>query len=109
MTFDNDGKHLTVRTHVDAAERTREVEFRDVKRDTQPISFWEPLDVGSNEIRIEFSGKILDNSITFTRKVGEFSDETVVAKRADVAEEKAETTPAEAAPPTATNNVQPSQ
>ena len=109
MTFDRHGTNLTGRAHVDAVERTREVEFRDVRLDAETISFWEPLDLGGNEIRIEFSGRISDNSITFTRTVGEFSNETVVAKRADVAEEKAEAAPAEKAPPAATNNVQPSQ
>ncbi len=110
MTFDRDGQNPTARAQVEVDERTRQVEFRDVKLDGETISFWEPLNLGGNEIRIEFNGKISGDSISFTRKVGDFSNEEAVAKRAYDAEEKAEAGPKNAVPtevaPAAMNNAQ---
>ncbi|TWU58398.1 sialate O-acetylesterase [Rubripirellula reticaptiva] len=81
MTFDCGGQNPTANAKVKVEERTRQVEFHDVKIDGDTISFWEPLNLGGNEIRIEFNGKVSGDSITFTRKVGEFSNEEATAKR----------------------------
>ena len=46
------------------------------------ISFVENLKYQDMAIRVEYTGKIVDGEIQFTRKVGEFATEQLVAKRA---------------------------
>ena len=69
------------------AHRHREVEFRrrpivegTVKGDQ--IDFVENLNMEGQQIRIVYTGKISGDEIKFTRKVGDFADEPLVAKRA---------------------------
>ena len=46
------------------------------------ISFVEPLNFDGQEISIEYTGKMTgDNEIKFSRKVGDFATEDIVAKR----------------------------
>ena len=45
------------------------------------VSFVEMLNFQDNEIRITYTGKISGNEIKFTRKVGDFATEDIVAKR----------------------------
>ncbi len=86
FSFNRVGQKITGRAQVEAGERSRNVELRDVELDGQTLSFWEPLDLGGNEIRIEFNGEITNDSISITRKVGDLSNETVVATRASMTE-----------------------
>ena len=51
------------------------------KIDGETITFVEPLSFNGNDIRIEYTGKIDGDQIKFTRKVGEFATEELVAKR----------------------------
>ena len=46
------------------------------------IDFVENLSMEGQQIRIVYTGKISGDEIKFTRKVGDFADETLVAKRA---------------------------
>jgi len=45
------------------------------------VSFVEPLSFGGNDIRIEYSGKVSGDEIKLHRKVGDFAEEDLVAKR----------------------------
>ncbi|MEZ6134583.1 MAG: endo-1,4-beta-xylanase [Pirellulaceae bacterium] len=85
ITFGRNGQSPTASAQVAIEDRTRQVEFRDVEFDGDEISFWEPLDLNGNEIRIEFTGKISGNSIEFTRKVGEFGSGQATASRTSLA------------------------
>jgi len=49
------------------------------------ISFVEPLSLGGNDIRIEYTGKVSGDEIKLHRKVGEFAEEDLVVKRANAA------------------------
>jgi hypothetical protein len=51
------------------------------KLDGDTITFVEPLSFNGNNIRIEYTGKIDGDQIKFTRKVGEFATEKLVAER----------------------------
>jgi hypothetical protein len=51
------------------------------KLDGDTITFVEPLSFNGNDIRIEYTGKIDGDQIKFTRKVGEFATEQLVAER----------------------------
>ena len=49
--------------------------------DDDTITFVEALSFNGNDIRIEYTGKIDGDQIKFTRKVGDFATEELVAKR----------------------------
>ena len=46
------------------------------------ITFVENLDFDGQQVRITYTGKIAGDEIKFTRKVGDFATEELVAKRA---------------------------
>ena len=94
FTFDRISEKLAGHAEAILDGKTRQVELKDLQVDGDKISFWEALSLGGNEVRIEYSGRISGNSITFTRKVGEFANEEAVAKRSDAVEEKAKVAPA---------------
>jgi enterochelin esterase-like enzyme len=73
----------------------REVQFKDAKLADDTLTFVENFKFQENEVRIEYTGKVADNEIKFTRKVADFATEEFAAKRV-------ETGPAAAASPTAT-------
>ena len=84
----------------------REAELKEGKAAGDTISFVEMLSLQGNDIRITYQGKLSTNEIRFTRQVGEFATEELVAKRdaAAVPEQPAATrraTPADAANPEA--------
>ena len=55
----------------------------DGKVDKDTVTFVEMLKVQGNDIRIEYTGKIISaDEIKFTRKVADFATEELVAKRA---------------------------
>lgn len=58
--------------------------FSEGKLDGDIITFVEPLSFNGNDIRIEYTGKINGDQIKFTRKVGEFATEELVAKRSKI-------------------------
>jgi opacity protein-like surface antigen len=51
------------------------------KLDGDTITFVEALSFNGNDIRIEYTGKIDGDQIKFTRKIGDFATEELVAKR----------------------------
>ena len=58
-----------------------ETAIKNGKIDGDTITFDEVLDLQGNEIDIAYTGKIDGDEIKFTRKVGDFATETLVAKR----------------------------
>jgi enterochelin esterase-like enzyme len=63
----------------------RDVEFKDTKLDGDTLTFVEMLKFQDNEVRIDYTGKVSENEIKFTRKVGDFGTEEIVAKRVESA------------------------
>lgn len=75
--FKADGEKLTG-TATNGMGST-EIKEGTIKGDT--VSFVENLEFNGNAIRIEYTGKITGDEIKFTRKVGDFATEDLVAKR----------------------------
>src|SRR6266850_4516329 len=81
---------------------TNEVKLVEIKTDKDEISFVEPLTLQGNTVRIEHKGKLKDNEIKLRRKVGDFAEYDIVAKRVKETDAKAETKTAPKKPATKT-------
>ena len=83
FTFKQDGTNLTGKANSEIADQKHEADLNEGKVDGDAISFVELLNFQGNDIRITYTGKVTtgDNEIKFTREVGEFAKEEIVAKR----------------------------
>ena len=79
--FKVDGSKLTGVAKGGTADHPVESEIKDGKVNGDEISFTEIFKFEDNDIRIEYTGKVTDDEIKFTRKVGDFATEEFVAKR----------------------------
>jgi len=75
-----DGK-LTGKASVEVGGQKREVELKDLKLTGDTLTFAEGFKFQDNEVRIDYTGKVGENEIKLTRKVGDFATEELVAKR----------------------------
>jgi len=80
----NEGK-LSAKATAEARGEKREVEFKDPKLEGDTLTFVEMRKIQDNEVRIEYTGKVTDKEIKFTRKVGDFGSQEFVAQRAGAA------------------------
>jgi len=78
----------TYEFHVDGAKVTGkainqngQADIQDGKIDGDTITFVEPLSFNGMDMKITYTGKIEGDQIKFTRKVGDFATEDLVAKR----------------------------
>jgi len=78
----NEGK-VTGKATAEVGGQKREVEFREAKLEGDTLTFVEMLKFQDNEVRIDYTGKVSDNEIKFTRKVGDFATEEFAAKRVE--------------------------
>ena len=81
FTFKVDGEKLTGEA---AAERMGEkstVTLTDGTVKGDPIAFTEPLNFQGQDVPITYTGTVAGDEIKFTRKVGDFATEELVAKR----------------------------
>jgi GH35 family endo-1,4-beta-xylanase/enterochelin esterase-like enzyme len=87
FTFKQDGTKLTGTANSEVGDRKREAELKEGKVEGGAISFVEMLSVQDNEIRITYAGKLSadGNEIRFTRQVGDFATEHILAKREQTA------------------------
>jgi hypothetical protein len=81
-------QNYTFEFHVDenkvtgtATNDNGKTQITEGKIDGDTITFVEALSFNGNDIRIEYTGKIDGDEIKFTRKVGDFATEELVAKR----------------------------
>ena len=83
FTFKQDGANLTGKANSEINDQKRESELKEGKVDGDTISFVEMLNFQDNDIRITYTGKLSTNGneIKFTREVGDFAKEDIVAKR----------------------------
>jgi alpha-N-arabinofuranosidase len=83
FTFKQDGTTLTGKANSEVDDRRREAELKEGKVDGDTIAFVEMLSFQDNEIRITYTGKVSanGNEIKFTREVGDFAKEAIVARR----------------------------
>jgi len=75
--FKSDGEKLTGT----AANAMGSSEIQQGTIKGEDVSFVENVDFNGTAIRIEYKGKIAGDEIKFTRKVGDFATEDLVAKR----------------------------
>jgi len=80
--FKVDGTNLTGRAMGIRDNGTNDVAITEGIISTNGISFVESLRFDDNDIRIEYTGKVNGDEIKLHRKVGDFAEEDLVAKRA---------------------------
>jgi hypothetical protein len=82
-TFDLkvDGETVTGKAHYERAGQTGEVDLQEGKLVGDKISFVEVDEFQGNELRIQYTGKVKGDQIAFTRDVGGFATEQIVAHR----------------------------
>ena len=78
----NEGK-VTGKATAELGGQKREVEFKGTKLAGDTLTFVEMLKFQDNEVQIDYTGKVSDNEIKFTRKVGDFGTEEFAAKRVE--------------------------
>jgi len=81
FTLKQDGTKVTGKSIAELNDQKREAELNEGKVEGDTVTFIEPLKIQDNELRITYTGKISDNEIKFTRKVGDFGSSEATAKR----------------------------
>lgn len=81
FTLKQDGASVTGKASVEREGAKREAGLKDGKIEGDTVTFVEPLKIQDNDIQITYTGKIFDDEIKFTRKVGDFGSSEAVAKR----------------------------
>lgn len=82
-TFQQEGTKLAGKANSEIEDRKREAELREGKVDGDAVTFVEMLNFQENEIPITYTGRLSagGDEIKFTRKVGDFATEEIVARR----------------------------
>jgi enterochelin esterase-like enzyme len=83
-TLKQDGTNVTGKANSEVNGEKREAELKEGKLDGDKVSFVEMLNFQGNELRITYKGTLLTNEIKFTREVGDFAKEELVARREPV-------------------------
>jgi len=91
-TLKQDGTNLTGKASSEIQDQKREADLKEGTVNGEDVSFVEMLNFQDNEVRILYTGKISTNGneINFTRAVGDFAKENIVAKREQAAGDKPE-------------------
>ena len=80
--FKVNGEDLTGTAAFERMGEKGTTELKEGKVQGDKVTFVEMLDFQGNAIRIEYTGTVAGDEIKFTRKVGDFATEELVAKRA---------------------------
>ncbi len=76
-----DGDKLTGKASFERQEQKGEVALKDGKITKDGVSFVEPLKFQDQELKIEYTGKIVGDELKLHRKVGDLAEYDIVAKR----------------------------
>jgi hypothetical protein len=76
-----EGEKLTGKAFFERMGQKGEAVLTEGKVVGDQISFVEPMDFQGNSVRIEYKGTVKGDEIAFTRNVGDFASEQLVAKR----------------------------
>lgn len=87
-----DGK-VTAKATADTDGQKRDIEFKEAKLDGDTLTFVELRQIQDREIEIDFTGKVSDKGIHFTRKVGEFGSQEADATRVAASNARADDRP----------------
>jgi len=82
-TLKQDGDKVTGKANSDIAGEKRQVELKEGKLEADMLTFVEVFEFQGTEIRIEYKGKVSGDEIRFTRNVGEFATEELIARRGE--------------------------
>ena len=80
--FKVEGEKLTGKAISERQDQKIEAEIKDGKIVKDEVSFTEILKIQDQEIVVEYKGKIAGDELKLHRKVGEFAEYNLVAKRA---------------------------
>lgn len=80
-TLNQEGTNLTGKANSEINGEKHQVELKEGLVEGDTVSFVEMMNFQGNDIRITYTGKVSTNEIKFTREVGDFAKEDVVAKR----------------------------
>ena len=75
------GEKVTGKAFFERMGQKGEADLLEGKLVGDKVSFVEMLDAMGNTVRIEYDGTVKGDEIAFTRKVGEFGTEQIVARR----------------------------
>ncbi len=81
FTFKVEGEKLTGEANAERMGEKSTVPLKDGTVKGDQIAFTEPLDFQGQQVPISYTGTIAGDEIKFTRKVGDFATEELVAKR----------------------------
>ncbi len=81
FTFRVEGEKVIGIAESEIMGEKHKADLKDVKIAGDEVTFVEMLDFQGNAISITYKGKIAGDEIKFTRQVGEFATEELVAKR----------------------------
>ena len=79
--FKADGTNITGRAIGERDTGTNDVALTEIKINKDEISFLEPLKIQDNEVQVEYKGKVAGDELKLHRKVGDFAEYDIVAKR----------------------------
>jgi len=98
--FKVDGTNVTGTATGERQMGTNTVAITEGKITKDGVFFVEPLKLQDNDIRIEYSGKVSGDELKLHRKVGDFAEYDIVAKRVKAGDAaSSETKPETNAPP----------
>jgi len=86
--FKVDGDKITGKATFDHSMGKGETELKQIKLSGDDLSFVEQMKFDGNEVAITYTGKIAGDEIKFTRNVGDFGTEQLMAKRQKAPESK---------------------
>ena len=81
FAFKLDGANLTGRAISERENATNDVAITNAKIDKDKVSFSEPVKIQDNDVVVEYSGTIAGDELKLHRKVGDFAEYDIVAKR----------------------------
>src|SRR5688572_4653079 len=88
---ENEGK-VTAKGSAESDDQKREIEFKDAKLTGDTLTFVEMRQIQDREIAIEYTGKVSEKGIQFTRKVGDLGSQESLATRVVAAAANSEAT-----------------
>ena len=86
--FKVDGDKITGKATFDHSMGKGEAELKQIKLSGDDLSFVEQMKLDGNEMTVTYTGKVAGDEIKFTRNVGDFGAEQLVAKRQKAPESK---------------------
>ncbi len=85
FVFKQSGEKVTGKVLGEFGGEKHESELKEIKLQGATLSFVESVDMQGNTLNIDYTGTVAADEIKFSRKIGEFGNDEIVAKRAKAA------------------------